>query len=78
MSHIVLSLQLLEALDALKVLGILHTDIKPDNVMFVNVQDQLLRVKLIDFGAAIPASKVQLGMGLQPAGYRWVLLQLLI
>lgn len=74
MSHIVLSLQLLEALDTLNVLGILHTDIKPDNIMFVNVHDQPLRVKLIDFGAALPASQVQLGMELQPAGYRWVLL----
>ncbi|XP_026187954.2 homeodomain-interacting protein kinase 2-like [Mastacembelus armatus] len=62
--------QLLVALDALKGLGILHTDIKPDNVMFVNVQNQSLRVKLIDFGGAIPASKVQPGEVLQPTGYR--------
>ncbi|CAB1427474.1 unnamed protein product [Pleuronectes platessa] len=31
--------QLLVALDALKGLGVLHTDIKPDNVMFVNRKD---------------------------------------
>ncbi|XP_071331170.1 homeodomain-interacting protein kinase 1-like isoform X2 [Trachinotus anak] len=62
--------QLLVALDALKGLGILHTDIKPDNVMFVNNQDQPLRVKLIDFGEAIPASKIQPGLELQPTGYR--------
>ncbi|GLD45580.1 homeodomain-interacting protein kinase 1-like protein, partial [Lates japonicus] len=62
--------QLLVALDALKELGILHTDIKPDNIMFVNKQDQPFRVKLIDFGEAIPASKVQPGLDLQPVGYR--------
>ncbi|XP_068454311.1 homeodomain-interacting protein kinase 1-like isoform X2 [Clinocottus analis] len=62
--------QLLVALDALKGLGILHTDIKPDNIMFVNMQDQHLKIKLIDFGEAIPASKIQPGMALQPTGYR--------
>ncbi|XP_056241328.1 homeodomain-interacting protein kinase 1-like [Seriola aureovittata] len=62
--------QLLVALDALKGLGILHTDIKPDNIMFVDKKDQPLRVKLIDFGEAIPASKVRLGLELQPTGYR--------
>ncbi|XP_074510855.1 homeodomain-interacting protein kinase 1-like [Sebastes fasciatus] len=62
--------QLLEALDALKGLGILHTDIKPDNIMFINKQERPLRVKLIDFSEAIPASNVQPGMDLQPTGYR--------
>lgn len=67
-----LSLQLLGALDALKGLGVMHTDIKPDNIMLVNRHDQPLRVKLIDFGAALLASDVQLGMDIQPLGYRWV------
>ncbi|XP_035024839.2 homeodomain-interacting protein kinase 3 [Hippoglossus stenolepis] len=62
--------QLLVALDALKGLGILHTDIKPDNVMLVNMQDQPLRVKLIDFGCAMTASQAELGMEIQPCGYR--------
>lgn len=57
-------LQLLEALDALKGLSILHTHIKPDNIMF-NKHNQPLRVKLIDFSEAIPASQVQPGMELQ-------------
>ncbi|XP_035502184.1 homeodomain-interacting protein kinase 1-like isoform X1 [Scophthalmus maximus] len=62
--------QLLGALDALKGLGVMHTDIKPDNIMLVNRHDQPLRVKLIDFGAALLASDVQLGMDIQPLGYR--------
>ncbi|KAG7521793.1 homeodomain-interacting protein kinase 1-like [Solea senegalensis] len=62
--------QLLVALDALRGLRILHTDIKPDNVMFVNRQDRPFSVKLIDFGAAIPASEVEPGMMIQPTGYR--------
>ncbi|XP_034535443.1 uncharacterized protein LOC117810015 [Notolabrus celidotus] len=61
--------QLLVALDALKGLGILHTDIKPDNVMLVS-QDQPIRVKLIDFGLATPVSSVELGELCQPIGCR--------
>ncbi|CAB1430207.1 unnamed protein product [Pleuronectes platessa] len=62
--------QLFVALDALKGLWVLHTDIKPDNVMFVNMKDQPLRVKLIDFGLAMMTSKVRRGMKIQPCGYR--------
>ncbi|XP_051940348.1 homeodomain-interacting protein kinase 2-like [Hippocampus zosterae] len=62
--------QLLMALDALKRLGILHTDIKPDNIMCVNKQDCPLRVKLIDFGLAQVVSSVHPGMKIQPKGYR--------
>ncbi|XP_077460845.1 homeodomain-interacting protein kinase 2-like [Stigmatopora argus] len=62
--------QLLVALDALKPLGILHTDIKPDNVMCVNKQVSPLRVKLIDFGLALVVSSVHPGMKIQPKGYR--------
>nr|XP_046234296.1 homeodomain-interacting protein kinase 1-like [Scatophagus argus] len=62
--------QMLVALNTLKELGIVHTDIKPDNVMFVNKQDQALTIKLIDLGAAIPTSDLQPGMELQPLGYR--------
>ena len=66
------SLQLLEALDALKCLGVLHTDIKPDNIMLVNMKDQPLRVKLIDFGCAMMTSEIEQGMEIQPWGYQWV------
>ncbi|KAI9516954.1 hypothetical protein NQZ68_011431 [Dissostichus eleginoides] len=62
--------QLLVALDALKGLAILHTDIKPENIMCVNQLDQPFKVKLIDFGLAITSSKVQTGLVIQPVGYR--------
>lgn len=55
-------MQLFVAFEALKGNGILHTDIKPDNIMLVNHKDQLFRVKLIDFGLAPPVSKVKVGM----------------
>ncbi|XP_004075909.1 homeodomain-interacting protein kinase 1 isoform X1 [Oryzias latipes] len=60
--------QLLVALDALKSLGVVHTDIKPDNVMLVNGHE--IRIKLIDFGLAALASQVQPGCRVQPIGYR--------
>nr|XP_057936555.1 homeodomain-interacting protein kinase 2-like [Doryrhamphus excisus] len=66
----VIAHQLLVALDSLKVIGVVHTDIKPDNIMLVNRQEQPLRVKLIDFGNAILASKIKKGLDIQPVGYR--------
>lgn len=62
--------QLLIAFKALKDIGILHTDLKPDNIMLVNHKDQPFRVKLIDFGLALPVSKVQIGMTMQARAYR--------
>lgn len=64
-------LQLLVALKTLWKVGVLHTDIKPDNVMLVNSKDQPLRIKLIDFGLAILISKANPGMVTQPIGYRY-------
>uniref|UniRef100_A0A8C3AMH0 Protein kinase domain-containing protein n=1 Tax=Cyclopterus lumpus TaxID=8103 RepID=A0A8C3AMH0_CYCLU len=62
--------QLLVAFEALKSIGLIHTDLKPDNVMFVNHKDEPFKVKLIDFGLAMPASEVKTGMIMQPCGYR--------
>uniref|UniRef100_A0AAQ4P939 Protein kinase domain-containing protein n=1 Tax=Gasterosteus aculeatus aculeatus TaxID=481459 RepID=A0AAQ4P939_GASAC len=62
--------QLLVALNALKGIGLLYTDLKLDNVMLVNHQDQPFRVKLIDFGLAMTASEVWEGMIVQPCAYR--------
>lgn len=63
--------QLLVALKTLWNVGVLHTDIKPDNVMLVNSKEQPLRIKLIDFGLAILISKAKPGMLTQPIGYRY-------
>ncbi|CAF87113.1 unnamed protein product, partial [Tetraodon nigroviridis] len=42
--------QLFLALSDLKRLGILHTDLKPDNIMLVDEKE--LKIKVIDFGLA--------------------------
>ena len=63
-------LQLLVALEALKGLGVLHTDIKPDNIMVADRQDPNINTKLIDFGLAMMTAEVQRGTVVQPIGYR--------
>uniref|UniRef100_A0A671WTH9 Protein kinase domain-containing protein n=1 Tax=Sparus aurata TaxID=8175 RepID=A0A671WTH9_SPAAU len=62
--------QLLVAFDALKDIGMLHTDLKPDNIMLVNHKDQPYKVKLIDFGLARPVSQLKVGMTMQARSYR--------
>lgn len=44
--------QLVTALEHLKTVPIIHGDIKPENVMVVNRQQQPIQVKLVDFGGA--------------------------
>ncbi|TKS77719.1 Homeodomain-interacting protein kinase 2 [Collichthys lucidus] len=58
--------QLMVALDALKSIGILHTDLKPDNIMLVNHRDQPFKIKLIDFGLARRVCEVPIGAMMQP------------
>jgi len=41
------------AFAALKRVGVIHTDVKIDNIMMVDHARQPFRVKLIDFGLAI-------------------------
>lgn len=62
--------QLLVAFKALKSIGIVHTDMKPDNVMLVNQKHQPFRIKIIDFGLAIPVKKLMVGKTIQAASYR--------
>ncbi|XP_070409284.1 uncharacterized protein [Nothobranchius furzeri] len=54
----VIAQQTLEALSALKQLGITHTDLKLDNIMLVNHEAQPFRVKLIDFGLAVETERL--------------------
>uniref|UniRef100_A0A3Q1GNR9 Protein kinase domain-containing protein n=1 Tax=Acanthochromis polyacanthus TaxID=80966 RepID=A0A3Q1GNR9_9TELE len=61
--------QLLVALEALKSIGLVHADIKPDNIVFVNLL-QSLKVKLIDFGCAAEASKLEEFDSIQVPGFR--------
>ncbi|XP_078105975.1 homeodomain-interacting protein kinase 2-like [Sander vitreus] len=62
--------QLLTAFDALKGIGVVHSDLKPDNIMLTDHQGEPFRVKLIDFGVSFPTSKEQRGSPIQPLGYR--------
>eukprot|EP00066_Takifugu_rubripes_P023103 XP_011612369.1 PREDICTED: homeodomain-interacting protein kinase 1-like [Takifugu rubripes] len=60
--------QLFLALKALSAVGVIHTDIKPDNIMLKNWFD--MRIKLIDFGVAIQDADVLVGDKVQPIGFR--------
>ncbi|XP_057687612.1 dual specificity tyrosine-phosphorylation-regulated kinase 1B-like isoform X2 [Corythoichthys intestinalis] len=64
--------QLLTAFDALKSIGVIHTDLKSDNIMLVNHTAAPFRVKLIDFGLSIITEDAPLsyGVALQPMGNR--------
>ena len=54
--------QVAKALRSLQLIGIIHGDIKPDNIMLV---DDNMTVKIIDFGLACHVSQVTVGC---PAG----------
>ena len=66
----ILDLQLAIALQALKGIGLIHTDIKLDNIMLVNQREQPLKVKLIDFGLAVPVSETKQRRITPPLWYR--------
>uniref|UniRef100_A0A8C6SXS0 Protein kinase domain-containing protein n=1 Tax=Neogobius melanostomus TaxID=47308 RepID=A0A8C6SXS0_9GOBI len=61
---------LLISLKGLQSVGVMHTDVKPDNIMYVDQKNKPFRVKLIDFGVAIPKERAQVGKIMQPLGYR--------
>lgn len=62
--------QVLITLDKLKKLGIIHADLKPENIMLVDPIRQPFRVKVIDFGSASYASKTVRNTYLQSRYYR--------
>ncbi|XP_028332424.1 homeodomain-interacting protein kinase 2-like, partial [Gouania willdenowi] len=62
--------QMLVALQGLQYRGVIHADIKVDNVMLANNEENSYKVKLIDFGLALPSSAARCGMKLQPIGAR--------
>ncbi|KAK1899120.1 Homeodomain-interacting protein kinase 1 [Dissostichus eleginoides] len=58
------------AFDTLKGIGLIHTDLKLDNVMLVDHQVKPFRVKLIDFGLVVKTSEVRKGLVVQPVWHR--------
>lgn len=57
-------------MDFLSRLGVVHADIKPNNVMLVN--DVTMKIKLIDFGLAFRDFQHKQGRLVQNVGYRWI------
>ncbi|XP_035529983.1 homeodomain-interacting protein kinase 3-like [Morone saxatilis] len=62
--------QLATALNFLKSAGIVHADLKPDNIMMVDHLRQPLTVKVIDFGLACNNPEAWTGSTLQTLWYR--------
>ncbi|KAM7411526.1 hypothetical protein PAMA_021489 [Pampus argenteus] len=62
--------EMARALNALKGIGVIHTDLKLDNIMLMDCKRQPFRVKLIDFGLALETFQVRPGMSVQPLWYR--------
>ncbi|XP_030592554.1 homeodomain-interacting protein kinase 3-like [Archocentrus centrarchus] len=63
-------MQIAIALKHLKSIGIIHADLKLDNVMLVNHQQEPYRIKVIDFGLAQVTSAATVGSCLQTSPYR--------
>uniref|UniRef100_A0A3P9CIJ3 Protein kinase domain-containing protein n=1 Tax=Maylandia zebra TaxID=106582 RepID=A0A3P9CIJ3_9CICH len=61
--------QLTNALSHLGSVGIVHADLKPGNIMVVNHYESPVKVRLIDFGLACPASAVMPGDRVGTVGY---------
>ncbi|XP_028649724.1 homeodomain-interacting protein kinase 3-like isoform X3 [Erpetoichthys calabaricus] len=62
--------QVATALKKLKSLGLIHADLKPENIMLVDPIRQPYRVKVIDFGSASHVSKAVCSTYLQSRYYR--------
>uniref|UniRef100_A0A3Q2PRB0 Protein kinase domain-containing protein n=1 Tax=Fundulus heteroclitus TaxID=8078 RepID=A0A3Q2PRB0_FUNHE len=59
-------------LDFLQDVGIVHADLKPENIMIVDRGQQAMRVKIIDFGLALKNPEEHTGTVLQTLWYRYV------
>lgn len=64
--------QVATALMKLKSLGLIHADLKPENIMLVDPSRQPYRVKVIDFGSASHVSKAVCSTYLQSRYYRYL------
>ncbi|XP_060951834.1 homeodomain-interacting protein kinase 1-like [Limanda limanda] len=62
--------QIAHALNHLKAAGIVHADLKLDNIMLVDQLREPFRVKVIDFGLACEVSAAKLGSYIQTRPYR--------
>ncbi|XP_036959553.1 uncharacterized protein LOC119022603 isoform X3 [Acanthopagrus latus] len=62
--------QVATALNALKSIGIIHGDLKLNNIMLVDHVRKPLELKVIDFGLAMKTSKVKQGKQVQILSYR--------
>ncbi|XP_034428971.1 homeodomain-interacting protein kinase 1-like [Hippoglossus hippoglossus] len=62
--------QLATALYHLKAAGLIHADLKPENVMLVNHLQEPFRVKIIDFGLACNISAARTGSYIQSLFFR--------
>ncbi|XP_043915218.1 homeodomain-interacting protein kinase 3-like, partial [Protopterus annectens] len=62
--------QVTTALKKLKSLGLIHADLKPENIMLVDPVRQPYKVKVIDFGSASYVSKAVCSTYLQSRYYR--------
>ncbi|XP_061522128.1 LOW QUALITY PROTEIN: homeodomain-interacting protein kinase 3 [Phycodurus eques] len=62
--------QVATALKKLKTMGLIHADLKPENIMLVEPIRQPYRVKVIDFGSASHVSKAVCSTYLQSRYYR--------
>jgi homeodomain interacting protein kinase len=62
--------QVLYALSKLKRLGLIHADLKPENIMLVDPIRQPYKIKVIDFGSASHVSKAVQSTYLQSRYYR--------
>ncbi|XP_074659848.1 homeodomain-interacting protein kinase 2-like [Tubulanus polymorphus] len=62
--------QVLSALLKLKKLGLIHADLKPENIMLTDPVRQPFKVKVIDFGSASHVSKAVCSTYLQSRYYR--------